>query len=211
MRLLTWNVHHATPRADLIQAVPELIQENQIDVACLQEVDLTKFWVRAVARKLGYRAAMAIHPQPFKWWIEGVAILSRYPLIRVSRRSLDRRRSYLQVTTVDPELGAVNIGCVHTTNGCQELQIAKIQVRGPSAKTILAGDFNLTPGNAAIWTLSEDFNPDGCPDPTYPAARRKVDYVFTTPDLGVEARVIESELSDHQPLLATISPISGGG
>ncbi|OFW08066.1 MAG: hypothetical protein A3H96_21975 [Acidobacteria bacterium RIFCSPLOWO2_02_FULL_67_36] len=98
----------------------------------------------------------------------------------------------------------------------QEVAQLLLHVRariGPETPVLVGGDFNAEPASATIqrtrdaglrdaWT--ECGQGDGF---TYPAdtPRKRIDYLFLTGDLRcTAARVIDTQISDHRPLLVTV-------
>lgn len=85
--------------------------------------------------------------------------------------------------------------------------------RAGSAPVLIGGDFNAEPGSRVLDTLrgaglrdawAECGRGDGL---TYPSDRpvKRIDYLFLTGTLGcTSARVIETTISDHRPLLVTV-------
>lgn len=209
MRLLTWNVCHRTGRSDLIGALADLVNQTGAEAVCLQEVDFTRFWLRAAARRLDMRVCAAMHPRLYGPWIEGLAILSRYPVISRQTARLSPRRSYLQVCLATPGLGALRVGCIHaSTAHWRESEIINALKLLPGRSAVLAGDFNLTPGNAAIWAAGDQLEGDGCREPT--CGDRKIDYIFATPDLRLnDCQTAAAGVSDHSGLAASLAPAGG--
>lgn len=99
----------------------------------------------------------------------------------------------------------------------QEVQQLLLPIRARLAldrPVLVGGDFNAEPGSAVIRTLrdaglrdawAECGQGDGF---TYPAdtPRKRIDYVFLTGSLRcTAARVIDTKISDHRPLLVTVT------
>lgn len=83
-------------------------------------------------------------------------------------------------------------------------------VKGPK---ILCGDFNLTPETESLQILAEGMNNliktyqvNSTRTSLYPKAEKFADYVFTSPEITVNAfQVLPVEVSDHAPLLLDFS------
>ena len=84
----------------------------------------------------------------------------------------------------------------------------------PDRPVLVGGDFNAEPGSAVVRKLrdaglrdawAECWQGEGL---TYPAdaPRKRIDYVFLTGSLRcTAARVIDTQISDHRPLLVTVT------
>lgn len=159
----------------------------------------------------------------------GLAILSRFPILAAENHKITRLST--QVPDPVPELAAGFPEIVLRVRGvplhvydthldfradpavrrAQVADMLAIMNDRPGAK-ILAGDFNAAPNAAELaplWDeLSDVMTRRGGPDlPTYPAdvPLQRIDYVTTTPDIGVRGvRVPDTVASDHRPLVADL-------
>ena len=94
----------------------------------------------------------------------------------------------------------------------QENAITALLQHITEEKCILLGDFNMSPDDPFIGRIKEKLFDTGSLLPngtcTFPsdAPSRKIDYIFTSPDIKIE-RVYVPELvvSDHRPIIADIS------
>ena len=83
----------------------------------------------------------------------------------------------------------------------------------PNKKTIIMGDFNMTPDNNIIKNIMSKFNEStitsiGKVINTYPsiASKIKIDYIFLSKSIDiVESNVLDYHNSDHLPVYAIIS------
>lgn len=202
LNVMTWNVKHNTPAADVIAEVGRLVRQYQVDVVCLQEVRRGRL-PRHLAKALGMEVAVAWHPLPSG---EGLAILSRFPIVGRQRQRLNWHRRYLQVD-IQVALGReINIGCLHVSAFALEkrhMEVAQATVFLPRREAILAGDFNLEPDDPVILALRHHLVADGAPGPTQ--GKRKTDHVFTTTDLVVvNSQTVHTSISDHNPVLVRV-------
>ncbi|MCC6746474.1 MAG: endonuclease/exonuclease/phosphatase family protein [Deltaproteobacteria bacterium] len=164
MRVLTLNLwQEQGPWAERLDLVAERLPSLDADVICLQEVRHVPGRVpnqaETLAAKLGY--ACAFEPaQPWGGGDEGLAILSRHPI--VERRCCDlprpphrERRICLGAAIACPE-ALTWVFTTHLTFRLEDGAIREQQVRavdtfvrsrGDAAQTVavLAGDFNATP------------------------------------------------------------------
>lgn len=136
-------------------------------------------------------------------------------------------RIYLEVT-VKTETGLFAIGTVHlsyteeflsTTEKDQETDRLIAAIEPNKERFVLTGDFNALPGSYTINALGKKLTSAG---PGYDEStwttkpfsyngfeanklEYRLDYVFTTPDIGVsDSRIIQTAASDHLPILTTI-------
>lgn len=84
----------------------------------------------------------------------------------------------------------------------------------PDRPVLVGGDFNAEPDSAVVQKLRDAGLRDAWAECgqgtglTYPAdtPRKRIDYVFLTGSLGcTAARVIDTQISDHRPLLVTVT------
>ncbi|MEV0588093.1 endonuclease/exonuclease/phosphatase family protein [Nonomuraea sp. NPDC050310] len=234
MRVLTFNIHHGRGpdgRLDL-RRVAEVIRAGEADVACLQEVDRhlsprSDFadqagWLAAdLGMDLAYGANVDFDPpapgRPRGRY--GTAILSRLPLRDNGNTFLpgapgNERRGLLSVTVVaDGRPVEVFTTHLQDTDAAERLDQARAVaalVAGRPGPVVLTGDFNAQPGTPEIRALT-GFLRDAWQQAgagagiTYPATGWRIDYVFTSPDVGVSSVTVPpSDASDHLPLLADL-------
>lgn len=159
----------------------------------------------------------------------GLAIMSRFPILAAENHKITR----LSTQTPDPapelapgfpeiviRVRGVRLRVYDThldfradpaVRAAQIADMLAIMDERPGP-AILAGDFNAAPGAAELaplWgEMSDVMSRTGGPDiPTYPAdvPRERIDYVTTTPDIGVRGvRVPETVASDHRPVVADL-------
>jgi endonuclease/exonuclease/phosphatase (EEP) superfamily protein YafD len=85
----------------------------------------------------------------------------------------------------------------------------------PATPVLVGGDFNAEPGSATVQRLRSGGLRDSWMECghgeglTYPAARpvKRIDYLFLTGSLHcTAAEVIDTQISDHRPVLVTLAP-----
>ncbi|MGA2929134.1 MAG: endonuclease/exonuclease/phosphatase family protein [Solirubrobacteraceae bacterium] len=201
---MTWNVKHSTPTGDIVETVQALIRGHGLDVVCLQELaPLSVVPPRCSARRAlafatRWNLAFACHPHLFPGWIEGVAVLSRLPIVARRRTLLSSRRSYLQVAIRHEALSAVSIGAIHlSTPDRRARELRTALARSSCERCVMAGDFNLRLGDRAMDAATERYQPDGIPG---------VDHVLISHDLRfVDRGRVRAAASDHDPVIATVA------
>jgi exodeoxyribonuclease-3 len=153
MKIATWNVNSLSVR---LPQVLQWLQEQPVDVLCLQELKLSddKFPQQALA-DAGYQCV----------WLgqktyNGVAILSRWPLHDVTRNlsAFEDVQARLISASVQTELGSLRVVNGYFVNGqapgsdkfaykMQWLQALRLQLQDELARheqLVLLGDFNIT-------------------------------------------------------------------
>jgi endonuclease/exonuclease/phosphatase family metal-dependent hydrolase len=188
--------------------------------------------VHLLGERLGWEH-YAFHGTTDPVW--GNAILSRYPLGEVERRLLPRvgtpyQRGYLAAPVTTPEgevlfisthLQHINDSAVHDEDPEVDLhpvhheQLAVIiEAWDGRQPAVLVGDFNARPGWRQVTELldagwvdaweqagSGDGFTSNAADPQH-----RIDYVFHTTDMTtVSVEVIESQASDHFPVVAEVT------
>lgn len=233
LRILCYNIHHASPpstpeKIDL-DAIARVIIDQKPDLVALQEVDV--FTGRSgpyhQAEELGKKAGLKSY---FFKAIDhdggayGVAILSRYPVIETNRYPLPTKEGtggeprVLGTATIQlPGKQALVFACTHLDaqrdSVNRQLQIDAIaKVLGDTnLPVIIAGDFNAAPGSQVIRTLDGSFKRtcDPC-DFTIPVEkpRKAIDFIAFSPSGTFEVKkhqvIPERYASDHLPVFAVL-------
>jgi endonuclease/exonuclease/phosphatase family metal-dependent hydrolase len=242
LRVLDYNIHTGIGvdgTLDLARTA-EVIRSSGADIVGLQEVDV--HWsarsryvdqARELARLTGMRVFFApiydLEPEPGREERRqyGVAVLSRFPIVRAENHHLTR------LSTVDPDPvprpgpgfaeavvaapgGPVHVYVTHldyrADPAVRSMQVADtlriLDQDRPGARQLLLGDFNAEPAApelAPLFARMHDAAPDG--EPTYPAEDpvKRIDYVTYSGRLeAVAAEVLPTLASDHRPVLATL-------
>ena len=229
LRVLTFNIKHgSTMNGDFdLDRIAGVIRDVNPDLAALQEVDAGTGrakrldLVAELARRTGLTGVFG-PAMEFDGGEYGVAVLSRHPLGAVRREALPspgkhEPRTALAVEVRLPDGKPLRFVSTHLEVASEADRLAQAgalnEVFGADdTPTVLAGDFNATPGSATMallagrWTIA-------CGDnarPTYPsdAPRIKIDYVLYRPASAwqvLETRVIaDSVASDHCPYLVVL-------
>jgi endonuclease/exonuclease/phosphatase family metal-dependent hydrolase len=228
-RLLDWNLHtgvNGDGQIDL-ETIARLIDDRDPDIVVLQEVG--RGWPIAgandqaewLSRRLGmrYEWAPAADDQ------FGNLILSRFTMsdaeiLRLPYGEGPQHRSALRVLVGTGPGAPVQVIGVHLQNGdvpaTREDQIEAVLAAWPhDPGTVIAGDLNMQPTESNV-TLFVDAgfasaqddatigDPDGSTarDPLFVGDR--VDWIWVTPDVPYDTfAIVESEASDHLPLVVT--------
>lgn len=250
VRVMTYNIHAgigSDGRLDL-ERTARVIRESGAEIVGLQEVDV--HWssrsnfqdqARLLAGELRMRYFFApIYslepPEPGRPRREyGLAVLSRYPILREENHEITRLSTQDPDPTPEPAPGfpevLVNVRGVKVhfyathldyrpdpaVRRMQVEDMLRIAGEDPGPK-VLVGDLNATPEAPELAPLLEYFGDawvlaGSGPGYTFPAASpdRRIDYVLASEGVEVlSARVIRTPASDHLPVVADLS-ISRGG
>jgi exodeoxyribonuclease III len=158
MRIATWNVNSIKQRVDHLTA---WLAERAPDIVCLQETKcVDNAFPREPFEALGFN--VAVHGQKT---FNGVAVLSKLPIDEVTPKlpgeDNDDHARFIEVV-VSTERGALRIACLYLPNGNPPLSdkyaykmnwmdrlvaytSERLELEEP---LILAGDFNVIPGDA---------------------------------------------------------------
>jgi endonuclease/exonuclease/phosphatase family metal-dependent hydrolase len=155
----------------------------------------------------------------------GVAVLSRWPLLRTHNESLpslpDREPRTALTVEVNPGAGGplIEFTCTHLDQTRDpENRLAQARylntrlVREDGQATILAGDLNARPSTEVMDLFDQRWTnpPAADPSPISPSGRPRlrVDYVLIRPSATwrvIESRIIDEPVaSDHRPLLVVL-------
>jgi endonuclease/exonuclease/phosphatase family metal-dependent hydrolase len=204
-----------------------VINLEQPDIVFLSEAMRDAMWcgvdqVRFLAEATGMHAfAFGENYNvglPFLRVRSGNAILSRFPIESVANEDLAGRRPFYitknnrRVLWCAAEIGGrrVLLGAIHTdsfnprNNLKQTKQILDYLGDRPA---IIAGDFNANPGEPSIELIRGSGRFSGTVDGplTFPADKpaQRLDFIFAPHDWElIEARVIDSQASDHKPVVS---------
>lgn len=236
LRVMTFNIHTGIGSDGVLDLARTAgaIRDSRADVVGLQEVDV--HWdarsdfrdqARDLARMLHMRVFFApiydLPGQPRRQY--GVAILSRFPMLRTTNHLITRLSTQEQNPVPAPAPGfaeavllvhgmPIHVYSTHldyradpSVRAMQVADTVRIMAkdRGPQ---VLLGDFN-APHDAAelapLWTELTDATPAGL---TYPAdvPTKRIDYVTVSSEVLVRAATVPATLaSDHRPVLADLA------
>ena len=232
LRVMTYNIHHGEGmdgRFDLSR-LADVMRSARPDLIALQEVDQGTERASGVNEPAELERLMAMHgvfgkAMDYLGGGYGVAVLSRWPLLRTQSSPLPRveGREPRIALSVELEVGErgpfLRFTSTHLDQGRDaENRLAQAQylndllVRDDGQPTLLAGDMNARPETEVMDLLNARWiNPPAAdPSPISPTGRprSRVDYVLIRP--AGHWRVIESRLiddtiaSDHRPLLVVL-------
>ena len=209
-----------------LDAIAELVREREIDLLFVSEIVLEAApcpvdQVEYLARAGGFHAW--VYGDNYSWGIPGCrirsgnAVLSRFPLrgTRVQElpgpgtfwNPLNRRR----LVWAEVLLGERWVPCASVRNDSFDLannarQVDEILRALGDEGALLAGDFNAEPRDPPMRSFRSSGLFEGVFDgaPTFPASspRRRIDTILVPRSLGqvVEERVLDVDLSDHEPV-----------
>jgi endonuclease/exonuclease/phosphatase family metal-dependent hydrolase len=245
LRVMNYNVHTGigTDGTLDLARTAAVIRDSRADVVGLEEVDV--HWdARSDFRDQATDLARLLHMRVFFAPIYdlppptegaprrqyGVAVLSRYPILRTENHWITRLSTQDPNPVPEPMPGfaeavvlvrgvPVHVYVTHldyrpdpavrATEVAETLEILGDDPRG--ARQILLGDFNAEPAApelAPLWTDLTDAWTSAAPGHTYPAdaPTKRIDYVTTS--TGVRARnaaVVDTLASDHRPVVADLA------
>jgi len=227
-RVLVFNMRSGIAPDTLgnLARVAALARNNQADIVLLQEVD------KGTARSRDYdqvqllstitnlRGTFGKQRDVQGGGQHGVAVLSRWEITQDSAASGRLGGVVTQVQAPFGRLSVVNVQLDSTLADAERVQRVR-QIRDAATAAggpvLVGGNFNADPGNPAVAAMSEgglrdawaQCGPNGERGYTYPAfaPARRIDYLFLGQGLRcVEAKVVESNASDHWALLVVVAP-----
>jgi endonuclease/exonuclease/phosphatase family metal-dependent hydrolase len=166
-------------------------------------------------------------------WLQGNAIFSRHPVVGQMKTWLhkpadqedttDQYRGYLEVRIQigDQQLTVATTHMSFAQMNREDQELARLLsiIQSQSHPFVLTGDLNATPGSKRVVELAKHLQHAG-PDftqntwttkpyvfPSGPVSTLdwRYDYIFTSSDVMVQdARILETDISDHLPVQATI-------
>ena len=227
LRVMSYNVHVGIgmdKQLDL-RRVAEVINRERPDLVGLQEVDVRVARTHRVdqlaelARLTGMHAAFAPNLEYQGGWY-GVAVLSRFPLLKTEHRLFDHLREAERRGCLLVEVAAhgrrlsfatTHLDYQHHDNRRFETEQLLSTLSGARSALVVAGDFNDEPTGASYKLMLARFSDAWAAAPpeagalTYPADKpvKRIDYVFHTARLRARrAWVVESLASDHRAVVA---------
>ena len=232
LKIMTYNVlHFAEDKTGRPAAAvyAEAIRCSGADVVALNETydedAAPRFGGQAktVARLLGMAYYFAPATRLNGTETYGNSILSRYPLVRTETVPIPdpaprRYRDYYEtrcvlLCTVDVNGTAVRFAVTHFGLNPDEREnaVKTVLAHTEDERFILTGDLNVLPDDPVLAPIRARLRDaaDVFPAPrlSFPADApdRKIDYIFTSPDINVlEADIPAVVLSDHRPHTATL-------
>lgn len=231
VRVVSYNIHHGAGRDDKLdlERIAALINEQQPDIVCLQEVDRNQ----PRSQKLDFPALLAAQLNMqgvfesnynFDGGHYGNMTLTRFPVVAHENIPLPgsagkEPRGCLRVTVRinDQELDVFN---THLGLDGEErkAQASAILTHVGKGSTVLAGDLNATLQEPPLQILLQQFKTT---DPVEPAPedganpavkpRRQIDFILVSGPVDVlSSRIVAGPTaaiaSDHLPVVADVMP-----
>jgi endonuclease/exonuclease/phosphatase family metal-dependent hydrolase len=232
LRVLTYNIHHGEGtdgRFDLSRLAGVMASVHP-DLVALQEVDQGTERASGLSELAELARLTDMHPafgraMDYLGGQYGVAVLSRWPLLRIHNDPLpsqaDREPRTALTVEVDAGEGGPLIEFTSThLDQMRDPENRLAQARSLNARlvhedgraTILAGDLNARAGTEVMDLFEEQWTdpPAADPSPISPSGRprSRVDYVLIRPAASwrvIESRIIDEPVaSDHRPLLVVL-------
>lgn len=227
LRVLAYNIHHGEGRDGVLDLdrIAAVVRRLDPDLVALQEVDRGVERTGRVDQAAALGELTGLEPffgafMPYQGGEYGMAVLSRWPVVeRRNHRLPDgaEPRSAAAVRVRSPSTGReVVFAGVHLYR-TEEERLAQARaivesLAGGDAPTILAGDFNSTPGSPVLELLAAEWEilPKGEDRFTFPshAPAREIDFLMVRPGRRfdvLDQRVGEEPVaSDHRPVFAVL-------
>lgn len=193
-----------------IDADVVLLQEIDVGVLRTGEVDQARRLGEGLGMQHAFAAALEWDGGDF-----GLAVLSRLPMSRAQRISLDSEGGYEPRIAFDVTVCAgsrllrlvdVHADFVPEVNVRNLVELAELLGPLSSSPLVLGGDFNATPQTEGVTTMRAVTGAIDVLETRDPGATRngeRIDYLLANPELEaaiVEATRVETEASDHTPL-----------
>ncbi|MGE5530042.1 MAG: endonuclease/exonuclease/phosphatase family protein [Patescibacteria group bacterium] len=229
LRVATFNLHHGVdPHGrPSLDTIGRFLADNRVDLAALQEVDRNWSLRSGLRDQAAVLAEMTGLHLAFLPTLSrgaqgyGLAVLSRFPILRefsgLYRASGSEPRGYLgaEIDTPGGKISfvATHLGLSAAERDGQTRELAAVLAALPGP-LVMAGDLNLVPDAVAagISSLFRDAlaaagrGHEGTLLTAPGLAAKRVDYLFVTPEFRIESCVVpEVDLSDHRPILASLS------
>ncbi|GMW02230.1 MAG: metal-dependent hydrolase [Candidatus Hydrogenedentota bacterium] len=229
LRVLTYNIHHGEGRDGAVDLdrIARVIQSQQPDVVCLQEVDrkMNRTGGLDMPAELSKRLSMQVAYGPnleIDGGQYGNATLSRFTILNYDNLRLPNvpggeQRGALMVR-LDVEGRSVDVWNTHfdLTPKARMLQAASLLDQTAGTLCIVAGDLNETADKPALQSLIARMQDSGAiagkPEEGSIGVgnkARRIDFVLLSQDLhAVSSVVVKSDeatvASDHFPVLAVV-------
>jgi endonuclease/exonuclease/phosphatase family metal-dependent hydrolase len=246
LRLVTFNVLHGGPWSGLTRGdhhlearlaiIVEGLRALDPDVVALQESPITRRHGDVAARLATALGLAHVHAPATErvfpprilgrlvtgalGFVEGPAILSRFPIVATEVHDLPRCRRWLDPRVVlradlRTPAGPVAVFSTHTSrDDCQTRRVAELARQASGRPAIVMGDLNTSEGAPALAAfLAHGFvdvfraaNPEAAGETVWqrieaptPTVFRRVDYVFLRPGGGLEGDVVSGRVVLNAP------------
>ncbi len=232
LRIATYNIRHGVGMDDALrlERTAGTLRSLDADIIALQEVDSVVRrsgdvdQARVLGDLLGMRAAFGAF-MPYQGGAYGMAILSRWPIVRSTALRLpegNEPRVALVVEIERPDGSHLTVVNVHLDwvesdrYRYAQAEVVRATLDTLSTPWVLLGDFNDEPGSRTLRLLGragdEAMKPDSArfTFPAAPAPVKEIDFIVAGPRggwiLGEATVVAERLASDHRPVVATLTP-----
>jgi len=229
LRIMTYNIHHGID-ADLVmdlEAIADVIAAQNPDVVVLNEVNrarITNGFVDTlplISQRLRMRYVFGANPPDEQY---GNALLSRYPILawdntHYAHNTTEVRgllRAVVQTAGEPLTFYGTHLDHLASPKDARDQQVSEALAKWDGTpRAILLGDLNADPQapelqsiyRAGFLDVLASTGQDDVFTSWNPASRRRIDYIFQTPDLPLHrAWVVPSRASDHLPVLAEVGP-----
>ncbi|MBC8030601.1 MAG: endonuclease/exonuclease/phosphatase family protein [Pyrinomonadaceae bacterium] len=231
LRVMTYNIHVGVgmdKKLDL-QRIADVINRERCDLVALQEVDRgvkrteEKDEIAELAKMTQMHFAFA-HNLDYQGGQYGVAVLSRFPIVRIDHRKYENKRVAERRGMLRVELNVkgrtLNFVTTHLDYQYDDSRLFETEqllnfladVKDP---LIVAGDFNDEPTGSTYKLLSSRFDDvwirsnaksEGF---SYPSDKpvKRIDYIFARKGGGVKPKrawIVNTLASDHLPVIADL-------
>ncbi len=228
VKVMSYNIHSAfnVEGSQDLEAIAKVIEDSGADIIGLQEVSRVRLMdgYADIPTWLANRLDMQLVFQGTEEPIWGNAILSRYPIIETGYGDLPEedsliKRGYLwaliDVGAEEPLL--VIVTHLHHLEGDSQVRVAQVPVIidfwDEGSSTVFLGDLNADPDSPEMKLITEAGLVDawveagGGSGYTFASNDpvKRIDYIWHSPDLNtIEIEVIQTQASDHMPVIATL-------
>ncbi len=227
LRILAYNIHHGAGMDELLdlERIAVLIRRVDPDLVALQEVDSATERTNAVDQAAEFGRLTGLESvfgrfMPYQGGAYGMALLSRWPITESSNLRLpdgEEPRTALSAVVTSPKTGrSLRFVGIHFYRTEEERLAQAVQLeellRVEQVPTILAGDFNSTPGSTVMEHLAKSWEilEKGDDHFTFPSyePEREIDFVLLQPadrfEVIGQRLITEPVASDHRPLVVDL-------
>jgi endonuclease/exonuclease/phosphatase family metal-dependent hydrolase len=231
LRVMSYNIHVGVgmdKRLDL-ERIAAVINQERPDLVGLQEVDrgvkrtegIDEIAELARLTKMEYAFA---HNLDYQGGQYGVAILSRFPILKTDHRMYANKRESERrgMIRIEVKIGAriISFATTHLDYQYEDGRIFEAGqmldfLKAQHGALILVGDFNVEPTGDSYKLVTAYFrdawveNKAKTAGLSYPADKpaKRIDYILFRPNEGVRAKnawTVETQASDHIPVVADL-------
>ncbi len=227
LRILAYNIHHGEGMDEVVdlERIAALVRAVDPDLVALQEVDSVTSRTNAVDQAAELGRLTGLEPtfgsfMPYQGGAYGMALLSRWPISESSNLRLpdgEEPRTALSAVVTSPESGqSLRFVGIHFYRTDEErlAQAKRLEelLGEEEVPTVLAGDFNSTPGSDVMIHLAQawfivDKGEDRFTFSSY-APEREIDFVLFQPSdrfvVVGQWLITEPVASDHRPVVVDL-------